>query len=88
MNVVEDVEPDTALSADVSGMDTHRQQKKMRRAASLAVVFPLAHVARLFTAGTAAATVEARTTREMKILENMAKFSEEESVVDVGVFGI
>ena len=87
MNVVEDVEPDTALSADVSRMDTHGQ-KKMRRAASLAVVFPLAHVARLFTAGTAAATVEARTTREMKILENMAKFSEEESVVDVGVFGI
>ena len=58
----------------------------MDRTASLAVVFPLAHVARLFTVGTAAATVEARTTREMKTLENMAKFLEEESAVDVGVF--
>ena len=50
----------------------------MDRTASLAVVFPLAHVARLFTVGTAAATVEARTTRERKIFENMAKLSKEE----------
>ena len=63
-------------------------RKKMRHAASLAVVFPLVHIARLLTVGMAAATVEARMMREMKILENMAKFSEEESVVDVGVFGI
>ena len=56
----------------------HAQAAKTDRTASLAVVFPLAHVARLFTVGTAAVTVEARTTRERKTFENMTRLSKEE----------
>ncbi len=57
----------------------------MERTASLAVVLPLLHVARLLTDGTAAATDAARMTRERKSLENMAMLFEGESAVDAGV---
>ena len=49
------------------------------------MVFPLLHVARLPTDGTAAVTDAARTTREKKTLENMARSLEGGTAVEAGV---